>query len=243
MCRKKVRVGERARSYLQREELSRWRGKEWEKAGSRLSQAGADVPGRNAASPFQRSVLAARKVQPLLLQQEPLGLDRGGSRGSRCQGFPFGAPRGTKSHRFPCQREPGGENNKKQKAQGGAGWSRADAEDGINQLSGRNIRALRLVVNAFSSFPKTDTMRDQGTFPIVTGDLSTRSSPMWKSLPAGSGRYLTQNMQRDGMGEGNGEKVERPEMMCPCLIDLGISRETVTIAARLQVQGSLWAEV
>lgn len=148
-----------------------------------------------------------------------------------------------KSHRFPCQREPGGENNKKQKARGGAGWSRADAEDGINQLSGRNIRALRLVVNAFSSFPKTDTMRDQGTFPIVTGDLSTRSSPMWKSLPAGSGRYLTQNAQLDGMGEGNRENVERPEMMRPCLIDLGISREAVTIAAQLQVQGSLQAEV
>lgn len=125
----------------------------------------------------------------------------------------------------------------------GAGWSRADAEDGINQLSGRNIRALRLVVNAFSSFPKTDTTRDQGTFPIVTGDLSTRSSPMWKSLPAGSGRYLAQNMQLDGMGEGNGEKVKRPEMMWPCLIDLGISRGTVTTAARLQVQGPLWAEV
>lgn len=189
-----IRVGKRACSYLQGEELPRWSGKQWEKAGSRLSHAGADVPGRNAASPFQRSVLAARKVQPLLLQQEPLGPDRGGNSGSRRLGFPFGAPRGTKSHRFPCQREPGGENNKKQKARGGAGWSRADAEDGINQLSGRNIRALRLVVNAFSSFPKTDTMRDQGTFPIVTGDLSTRSSPMWKSLPAGSGRYLTQNM-------------------------------------------------
>lgn len=167
----------------------------------------------------------------------------GGAEALGCPGFPFGAPRGTKSHRFPCQREPGGENNKKQKARGGAGWSRADAEDGINQLSGRNIRALRLVVNAFSSFPKTDTMRDQGTFPIVTGDLSTRSSPMWKSLPAGSGRYLAQNMQLDGMGEGNGEKVERPEMLCPCLIDLGISRETVTIAAQLPVRGSLRYEV
>lgn len=66
---------------------------------------------------------------------------------------------------------------------------------------------------------------------------------MWKSLPAGSGRYLAQNMQLDGMGEGNREKVERPGMMCPCLLDLGISRETVTIAAQLQVQGSLWTEV
>lgn len=66
---------------------------------------------------------------------------------------------------------------------------------------------------------------------------------MWKSLPAGSGRYLAQNMQLDGMGESNGEKVERPEMICPCLIDLGTSRETVTIAAQVQVQGSLWAEV
>lgn len=32
-------------------------------------------------------------------------------------------------------------------------------------------------------------------------------------------------------------------MMWPCLIDLGISRENVTIAAQLQVQGWLWAEV
>lgn len=165
------------------------------------------MPGRNAASPFQHSDLAVRKVQPLLLQQEPLGLVRGGSGGSCSSGFPLGAPRGTNSHRFPCQREPGGENNKKQKARGGAGWSRADAEDGINQLSGRNIRALRLVVNAFSSFPKTDTMRDQGTFPIVTGDLSTRSSPMWKSLPAGSGRYPHRTCSEMGWGRATGKKL------------------------------------
>lgn len=174
---------------------------------------GSGRAGEECSVPVPVLSLAARKAQTLLLQQEPLGLGRGGSGGSRCPGFPFGAPRGTKSHRFPCQREPGGENNKKQKARGGAGWSRADAEDGINQLSGRNIRALRLVVNAFSSFPKTDTMRDQGTFPIVTGDLSTRSSPMWKSLPAGSGRYLAQNMQRDGMGEGNGESGETRDVV------------------------------
>lgn len=163
--------------------------------------------GRNSASLFQRSDLAVRKVQPLLLQQEPLGLVHGGSRGSCSSGFPLGAPRGTNSQRFPCQREPGGENNKKQKARGGAGWSRADAEDGINQLSGRNIRALQLVVNAFSSFPKTDTMRDQGTFPIVTGDLSTRSSPMWKSLPAGSGRYLHRTRSEMGWGRATGKKL------------------------------------
>lgn len=41
-------------------------------------------------------------------------------------------------------------------------------------------------------------------------------------------------MQRDGMGEGNWEKVERSGMMCLCLTDLSISREVVTTAARLQ---------
>lgn len=44
------------------------------------------------------------------------------------------------------------------------------------------------------------------------------------------------------MGEGNWEKVERPEM-CPCLTDLSISREVVTTAAWLQDQRSPWAEV
>lgn len=38
-------------------------------------------------------------------------------------------------------------------------------------------------------------------------------------------------------------KVERLEMLCPCLLDLGISREIVTIAAWLPVHESLRTEV
>lgn len=54
-------------------------GKEWEKAGSGLSQAGADVPGRNAASPFQCSDLAVRKVQPLLSSKSHWAWSAGGA--------------------------------------------------------------------------------------------------------------------------------------------------------------------